>query len=155
MCIKHFFIDYLSFTIRDCVWIYRGADTILSVSNAKTGFVNFWSVHQSFLYRIFMFQIIHLQKILEGHCLNKNGLTAPLYILLLVWLLLADPLWSKEHFIWVENKLVGNIGLYFLSVIFDFLFLRSEAVVIKWNKSLRSFITFCKSPQLNNTWKLN
>ena len=29
-----------------------------------------------------MFQIIHFQKILEGQCLNKNGLTAPLYILL-------------------------------------------------------------------------
>ena len=38
--------------------------------NAKTGFVNSWSVYQSFLYWIFMFQIIHFQKILEGQCLN-------------------------------------------------------------------------------------
>ena len=29
-----------------------------------------------------MFQIIHFHRILEGQCLNKNGLTAPLYILL-------------------------------------------------------------------------
>ena len=29
-----------------------------------------------------MFQIVHFQKILEGECLNKNRLTAPLYILL-------------------------------------------------------------------------
>ena len=50
--------------------------------NAKTGFVNFWSVYQPFLYWIFMFQIVHFQKILEGQCLNKIRLTAPLYILL-------------------------------------------------------------------------
>ena len=50
--------------------------------NAKTGFVNFWSVYQSFLYWIFMFQIVHFQKILEGQCLNSIRLTAPLYILL-------------------------------------------------------------------------
>ena len=50
--------------------------------NAKTGFVNFWSVYQQFLYWIFMFQIVHFQKILEGQCLNKISLTAPLYILL-------------------------------------------------------------------------
>ena len=29
-----------------------------------------------------MLQIIYFQKILEGLCLNKTGLTAPLYILL-------------------------------------------------------------------------
>ena len=50
--------------------------------NAKTGFVSFWSVYQSFLYWIFTFQIEHLQKILEGQCLNRIRLTAPLYILL-------------------------------------------------------------------------
>ena len=50
--------------------------------NAKTGFVHFWSVYQSFLYWIFMFQIEHYQKILEGQCLNSIRLTAPLYILL-------------------------------------------------------------------------
>ena len=50
--------------------------------NAKTGFVYFWSVYWSFLYWIFMFQIVHFQKILEGQCLNKIRLTAPLYILL-------------------------------------------------------------------------
>ena len=50
--------------------------------NAKTGFVKFWSVYQSFSYWIFMFQIVHFQKILQGQCLNKNRLTAPLYILL-------------------------------------------------------------------------
>ena len=50
--------------------------------NAKTGFVAFWSVYKSFLFWIFLFQIVHLQKILEGQCLNKNRLTAPQYILL-------------------------------------------------------------------------
>ena len=49
---------------------------------AKTGFVHFWSVYQSFLYWIFMFQIVHFQKILEVQCLNSIRLTAPLYILL-------------------------------------------------------------------------
>ena len=49
--------------------------------NTKTGFVYFWSVRQSiFPYWIFMFQIVHFQMILEGHCLNINRLTAPLYI---------------------------------------------------------------------------
>ena len=50
--------------------------------NAKTGFVHFWSEYQSLLYWIFMFQIVHFQKILEGQCLNSIMLTAPLYILL-------------------------------------------------------------------------
>ena len=36
----------------------------------------------SFLYWIFMFQILHFQKILEGQCLYRIRLTAPLYILL-------------------------------------------------------------------------
>ena len=49
--------------------------------NAKTGLVNFWSVYHSF-FLIFMFQIEHFQKILEGKCHNKNRLRAPLYILL-------------------------------------------------------------------------
>ena len=39
-------------------------------------------MYQSFLYWIFIFQIVHFQKILEGQCLNKNRLSAPLYILL-------------------------------------------------------------------------
>ena len=38
--------------------------------NAKTGFVNIWSVYQSFLYWIFMLLIEHFQRILEGQCLN-------------------------------------------------------------------------------------
>ena len=50
--------------------------------NAKTGFVNFWRVHQSFLYSIFVFQIEHFQKTLEGQYLNRIRLSAPLYILL-------------------------------------------------------------------------
>ena len=29
-----------------------------------------------------MFQIVHFQKLLEGQCLNRIKLTAPLYILL-------------------------------------------------------------------------
>ena len=32
----------------------------------KTGFINFRSVYQSFLYCTSMFQIVHLEKILEG-----------------------------------------------------------------------------------------
>ena len=45
----------------------RGAVKIfLKCLNKKTVFVNFWSVYQSFLYWIFMFQIAHFQKILEG-----------------------------------------------------------------------------------------
>ena len=50
--------------------------------NAKTCFVNFLSVAQSFLYCTFMFQIVQFQKILEGQCLKRIRLTAPLYILL-------------------------------------------------------------------------
>ena len=46
--------------------IYRGADKIFSVSKCKNWFFNFWSVYQPFLYRIFMFQIVHSQKIWEG-----------------------------------------------------------------------------------------
>ena len=50
-----------------------------------------------------MFQIVHLQKILEGQCLNKNRLTTPLYILLdvdaLVDNLFIDKL--QLHMIWL------------------------------------------------------
>ena len=104
--------------------------------NAKTGLVHFWSVYQSFLYWIFMFQIVHFQKILEGQCLNKNRLTAPLYILLapavLVWYF-EEELWFKLCCqIHLSNKLslyrkdnekrwlvkiTNNCGLWFLALL--------------------------------------
>ena len=43
----------------------------------KTGFVHFWSVHHSFLYWIFMFQIVLFQLISQGLCLFANRLSVP------------------------------------------------------------------------------
>ena len=57
--------------------IYQGADKIFSVSK----------------YRIFKFQIVHFQKILEGSCLNQTGRQL-LYVLILLGLyafILLDP----------------------------------------------------------------
>ena len=53
--------------------------------NAKTGFVNFWSVYQSFLYWIFMYvsdKTLSKDFRRAVQCLDKNRLTAPLHILL-------------------------------------------------------------------------
>ena len=49
-----------------------------------------------------MFQIVHFQKILEGHCLNKSRLTAPLYIFLGMGGIVID-IWEKSNFF-------GSIG---------------------------------------------
>ena len=42
--------------------IEGGGHSISKMSKWQTGFVNFWSVYESFLYWIFIFQIMHLSE---------------------------------------------------------------------------------------------
>ena len=61
--------------------IYRGGDKIISVSKCQ----NWICLLLKCVLIIFILNIyvsVHFLKILEGQCLNKNRLTAPLYILL-------------------------------------------------------------------------
>ena len=51
-----------------------------------------------------MFQIVHFQKILEGQCLNKNRLTAPLYILLDLTPSLLPKIGTYEPFVFGFKK---------------------------------------------------
>ena len=49
-----------------------------------------------------MFQIVHFQKLLDGQCLNRIRLTAPLYILLAI----------RYSFSINHNPLIGETGFF-------------------------------------------
>ena len=98
--------------------------------NAKTVFVNFWSVYcaSRILYWTFMFQ-----KILEEHFLNRFRLTAPLYILLTI-----DAHCTTD--LKLMNEKCGNYIFY---------------LIIKVFVRLICILTFCTDCALcRNAWKI-